>query len=228
MKEDNHTPAPMTKGEREDLQRLVRQREKALKGLAKQRSAELLADFENQMGQQYSFDQDEVWKQAMKIAESEHRKLNERIAERCEALGIPKRFAPSAGFYWNSRGENSVKERRVELRKMAQTQIEAIERKAISQIEMSSVEAQTQLAIAGLTSDAARVFVEALLPIEKLMPALSFAEVAGEAEPPVAEQLVSSNALRQRRFRERQAALRESNGNGVTAALQAPSNGEDD
>ena len=32
--------------------------------------------------------------------------------------------------------------------------------------------------------------------------------VAGEADPPVAEQLVSSNALRQRRFRERQTALK--------------------
>jgi tellurite resistance protein len=58
--------------------------------------------------------------------------------------------------------------------------------------------------------------------IEVLMPALSFAEVAGEADPPVAEQLVSSNALRQRRYRERlkhngdaQQALRDAN---VTAA----------
>jgi hypothetical protein len=35
------------------------------------------------------------------------------------------------------------------------------------------------------------------------MPRLSFKEVAGEADPPVAEQLVSSNALRQRRYRDR-------------------------
>jgi hypothetical protein len=41
------------------------------------------------------------------------------------------------------------------------------------------------------------------------MPRLTFAEVAGEAEPPVAEQLVSPNALRQRRYRERQKALRD-------------------
>jgi hypothetical protein len=49
----------MSKGEREDLQRLVRQREKVMKSAAQQRSAELLADFENQMGQEFSFDQDE-------------------------------------------------------------------------------------------------------------------------------------------------------------------------
>jgi hypothetical protein len=63
--------AIMTRAEREDLQRLVRQREKVLKSAAKQRSAELLADFENQMGQEYSFDQDEIWKQAAEIAERE-------------------------------------------------------------------------------------------------------------------------------------------------------------
>jgi hypothetical protein len=41
----------MLKSEREDLQRLVRQREKVLKSAARQRSVDLLADFENQMGQ---------------------------------------------------------------------------------------------------------------------------------------------------------------------------------
>jgi hypothetical protein len=65
---------PMTKGEREDLQRLVRQREKVLKSPAKQRSAELLAEFENQIGQEYFFDQDEVWQKAMELADREVRK----------------------------------------------------------------------------------------------------------------------------------------------------------
>jgi hypothetical protein len=49
----------------------------------------------------------------------------------------------------------------------------------------------------------AKNFIEKLLAIDTLMPRLSFAEVAGESEPPVAEQFISSNALRQRRFRER-------------------------
>ena len=50
-------------------------------------------------------------------------------------------------------------------------------------------------------------FVAALPTVEALMPALSFAAVAGDAEPLIAEQLVSSNALRQRRYRERRRAL---------------------
>jgi hypothetical protein len=41
------------------------------------------------------------------------------------------------------------------------------------------------------------------------MPALSYQELAGDAEPPVVEQLLTPNALRQRRYRERQKALRD-------------------
>jgi hypothetical protein len=73
---------------------------------------------------------------------------------------------------------------------------------------MSFLDAQTQLAMAGRTSEAARAFVDRLPAIDALMPRLCFAEVAAEAEPPIAEQLVSPNALRQKRYRDRQAALR--------------------
>jgi hypothetical protein len=99
---------------------------------------------------------------------------------------------------------------------MAMTKIEAIESKAITEIELSCLQTQAELALAGLTSEGARGFLERLPGIETLMPRLSFAEVAGEADPPVAEQLISPNALRQRRYRERQAFRR----NGQT--LQSP------
>jgi hypothetical protein len=198
----------MTKSEREDLQRLIRQREKVLKSAAKQRSADVLADFENQMEQRYSFNQDEVWREANKIAEAAIAKAQEQIRARCREIGIPDRFAPTINVHWYSRGENAVAERRVELRKMATTAIAAQERKAITQIELSSLKAQEKLALDGLTSDAARGFVEALPSVDDLMPLLSFAEVAGESKPPIAERLVSSNALRQQRHRERQKALR--------------------
>jgi len=194
----------MTKSEREDLQRLIRQREKVLKSATKQRSAELIADFENQMGQEYRFDQDEVWEQAVKAIEPVVRKAKAQIAARCKELGIPERFAPDVDLTWHHRGYgNALKARREELRRMAQTQVEAIEAKAITEIELSCLKAQEQIALAGLTSDAARQFIDALPSIDVLMPALSFQEIAGEADPPVAEQLISPNALRQRRYRER-------------------------
>ena len=61
----------MTRHEREDLQRLIRQREKVQKSAAKERSAQLLADFENQMGAEYAFDDDAVWAEATKAAARE-------------------------------------------------------------------------------------------------------------------------------------------------------------
>jgi hypothetical protein len=199
----------INKGEREDLQRLIRQRERVLKSAAKQRSAELIADFENQMGSEFSFDDDAVWARAKEEAEAEIGRAKQRIAARCRELGIPDRFAPTLHLTWLHRGyDNALEKRRTELRRMARTKIEAIEQKAITEIEHSCLEAQTQLAVAGLSSENARTFVERLPGIEVLMPRLSFSEVAGEAEPPIAEQLLSSNALRQRRYRERQAALR--------------------
>jgi hypothetical protein len=202
------TDTIMIKGEREDLHRLIRQREKVMKSAAKHRSAELLDDFENQMGQQFSFDQDEVWKQATKVAEREVEKAQRLLAARCRELGIPEHFAPSLDLHWFSRGENAVKGRRQELRKMAETRIEAIERKAITDIELSCLQAQERIAIAGLSSDAAKLFIKQLPDIQTLMPRLSFTEIAGDSEPPAAEQLISPNALRQRRFRERQKQLK--------------------
>jgi hypothetical protein len=199
-------PQQMSKGEREDLQRLIRQREKVLKSAAKQRSAELIADFENQMGQQYSFDQDEVWDEAKKLAHIEVSKAQDRVAARCRELGIPDRFAPSLSLRWHNTGyDNLIDSRKAELRRMAQTHIEAIEAKARVEIEMSCLQAQTDIATAGLTSDAALGFIGRLPTIEVLMPALAFAQIAGEADPPLAEQLVSAmtNAERQRRWRER-------------------------
>jgi hypothetical protein len=223
------TAPQMSKSEHEDLQRLVRQRERVLTSAAKQRSTELAADFENQMGQQYSFDQDEVWTEAVRLAEAEVGKANARIAERCPQLGIPQRFAPFLKNVWFDRDENMLKERRSELRKMAQTRIAAIERKAITEIQVSCLAAQERIALAGLCSEAAREFIDQLPSIEALMPKLAFAQIADEAEPPVAEQLVSPNALRQRRYRERHrnaAVTHESNAEDGSAA-ETPVAGND-
>ena len=204
----------MTKGEREDLQRLVRQRERVLKSAAKQRSKDLLAEFENQMGQEYAFDQDVVWQKAVEVANRDVRRMQKQIAARCKEMGIPERFAPSISLKWHHRGhDNLLADRRRELRIMAESRVEAIEAKAVTEIELSCLAAQEQIAEAGLTSDLAKQFVASLPSVESLMPSLSYAEIAGEADPPVVEQLLSSNALRQQRHRDRQKALR--NG-GVT------------
>jgi hypothetical protein len=219
----------MTKGEREDLQRLLRQREKVQKSAAKLRSSELLADFENAMAAEFSFDDDAIWAEAAKAAQAEVDKAQRRVAARCRELGIPEKFAPSLGLTWRNRGfDNALKERRDELRCVAKSRIDALEKEALVRIEQASVEAQTDLAIAGLTSEAAQDFVTRLPSIESLMPALSYEEIAGEADPPVIEQLLTPNALRQQRFREKQKALRNTETVTPEASRNAPHNAAED
>jgi len=215
----------MTKGERDDLHRLVRQREKVRKSNAKLRSKELLADFENEMAAQYSFDDDSVWEQATKAAEVEVAKAQKRVAARCLELGIPERFAPSLVLSWHHRGyDNLLEKRRIELRRVAATRVEALEQRAVVDIEMASLSHKSDIAVAGLTSEIARTFFESLPTVESLMPALSYEELSGEADPPVVEQLVSPNALRQRKFRQRHQALH----NADVTPKPALSNGTDD
>jgi vacuolar-type H+-ATPase subunit H len=125
------TATTMTRDEREGLQRLVRQRERVLKSAAKQRSRELIADFENQMGQEYAFDQDEVWEQAIKAADAVVAKAQAQVHARCRELKIADRFAPSLSVDWHRRGYgNALESRRKELRRMAETRVEAIEQKS--------------------------------------------------------------------------------------------------
>lgn len=219
--------SPMTKGEREELQRLIRQRERVQKSAARQRSTELLADFENQLASEFSFDDDAVWQQAADVVEGEVAKANKLIAAQCRKLGIPRRFAPSIGTHWHVRGfDNSTKERRAELRRVAQSRIAALEQAAIVNIERDAVNAATEIAANGMTSEAARTFLAQLKPVEELMPALSFEEIAGPADPPVAEQLVSPGALRQRRYRQRHRNARVTSRNANDKADNADNDDE--
>jgi hypothetical protein len=166
------TQQPMTKSEREDLAKLIRNREKVLKAAAAQRSAELLAEFEQQMASVYSYDQDEVWKQAVAAAQHAVKDARQRIVSRCEELGIPPRFAPDISLSWHGRGENAVNERRAELRAVAKTRIAAVEKAACTKIEMSCLDMQTQVLAHGLSSAAAIEFFDNMPKVEVLMPSL--------------------------------------------------------
>lgn len=122
--------APMRRGEREDLAKLIRHRERVLKTAATQRSAELLAEFEQQLASVYSFDRDEVWKAAATAANEMIKEAQSQIDARCAELGIPKNFGPGISCAWYHRGQNAAKERRAELRAVAKARIGA-DRKSV-------------------------------------------------------------------------------------------------
>ena len=167
----------MTRGERTDLGSLIRRRERLLKTAAKQRALELMADFEKKISAIFSYDDDETWKAAYTSAEQAVAEAKVVIAQRCRELGIPPEFAPDIDVAWYRRGENAASQRRTELRRVAKTEIDALEARAKTEIERVSVEQQTALISDGLTSEAAQAFLEQMPSAENLMPVLDMEQI---------------------------------------------------
>ncbi len=170
-------PSTMTRAERTDLGALIRRREKLLKTAAKQRAAELMANFEKQISTIFSYDDDEIWKAAQASAEQAVEEANAVIAQQCHKLGIPPEFAPDISMAWYGRGQNASNQRRTELRRVAKTEIDALEARAKTEIERVSVEQQTALISDGLTSVAAQAFLEQMPTAETLMPVLDMEQI---------------------------------------------------
>ena len=164
------TDDDITKAERADLLKVTRLRAKVAKANAVAYSSKLRADIEEQLSAIFSFDQDETWKAAAAAAEQAVEKARADVAARCMELGIPKRFAPDLAFHWYGRGENASASRRAELRKLGYARIDALIESAKAQIDKVSSEVQTQLLATGLTSEAAKAFLESMPSVESLMP----------------------------------------------------------
>jgi len=167
----------MTKGEREDLIRLIKQRERVAKTAAEQRSAAMLAEFERQVAAVHAFATNEVWRASVESAQKAAQEAMEKIAGESDKLGIPKEFQPRIGFSWLQRGENAYENRRVELRRVAKAEIDALEKVARVQIEQASVQAQTEVIANGLTSAAAIEFLRTMPAIDTMMPALDVSAI---------------------------------------------------
>ena len=172
----------LSNAERERLLKAARLREKVAKSAASARSLELMANFEQQLASNYSFDQDEIWAKAAQAAKAAVEAADGAIAEECERLGIPARFRPSLACQWYGRGENASKERRAELRKVAQTRIAANEKQALTEIQRISSEVQIELLAHGM-SPTALALLEQMPKVDQQMPALQVREVESMLNP---------------------------------------------
>ena len=187
----------MSRRDREDLMKLVRRRKRMAKAAAASRSADLLADFEQQLSAIHSYDQDATWRQLNDESQAFVDEADRRVAERCRELGIPTEFRPRLAVAWYSRGENAVAGRRAELRVAARAKIDALERAARGAIQQQSVDIQTALMAGGLETTAAKAFLESMPTAEALMPPLDARaiEAAIERDPrdePVGERCLPS------------------------------------
>lgn len=167
----------MTKGERDDLVRLIKQRERVAKTAAEQRSAAMLAEFEERISATHKFATNEVWAAAVEAAVEAAKEANARVKAEADHLGIPEEFQPKLEYHWAQRGENEYRERREELRRVAKAEISSIEKLAMTQIETASLQAQTQIIANGLESEAALEFLSSLPAVETMMPALDIIQI---------------------------------------------------
>jgi hypothetical protein len=167
----------ITKAERADLLKLVRARERIAKNATGSRAADLKADFEQQLAATYAPADDPIWDKVHQAAEEVVKQCQDQVEQRCKELGIPQWAAPHMNLSWWSRGENAFKERRAELRKVAYSRIDAIEKAAKAEIEQTSVDIQTKLIATGLESGAAKTFLEQMPSAESLMPRLELGAI---------------------------------------------------
>ena len=167
----------ITDKERAEIRRLIRDREKLAKAMAAERSAELLAGFERQIATNYKWSESDVWTEAVSKAEAAVDRAKHAIASECDRLGIPSAFRPSINVFWSGRGENAVKERRDELRRVAKAEIGRIEEQAKVAIERAHLRVRVKLTEIGLNSPDAKQFLAALPAIEGLMPPLNFEHI---------------------------------------------------
>ena len=156
---------------------LSRQRDRLAKTTVKARAAKLKADLEKQMETYYRFEDDKVWKEAMKEAKETVEAARAVIMRRNEELGIPKRFAPSLHMQWYHGNSYSAEAQKNQLRKTIGIRVDAMLKAANAEIERASLEAQTKLAVHGLTSKQAKDLLASLPQPEQLLPMVTFQEV---------------------------------------------------
>ncbi len=99
----------MSKSDRDNLLRIAKMRERVAKSGLAEAGAQLLADLDKQLDTSYSFDSDEIWKEALRAAEQVVKEAQAKVKERSRALGIPERFAPGIYMGWGRCGEQAAK-----------------------------------------------------------------------------------------------------------------------
>jgi hypothetical protein len=173
----DNSSIPMTKAERDQLVKLARLRAKQAEREAEARQATLLAEVQDLLTAEFDA-HDRLWSDAVTVAEEALDKANAQIRLQCVDLGIPAGEAPQLSMGWRSRGPcYSDRERRAELRKLAETRLVALTKTAKAAIRDKLLDVETELIVGDLQSADAREFLASLPTVEALMPSLSIEDL---------------------------------------------------
>src|SRR4051812_3411258 len=146
--------AKMTKGDREELGRILRKRTTVAKAKVEERGRAIVAEFERQLATIFE-DEDSAWRDLTATANAGVKKLDAMLAQRCDAMGIPREFRPPLTLSWYGRGSTASRKRGEELGRVCQPQVEAQKRPAFARLEEAELAGRILLARDGLASEEA-------------------------------------------------------------------------
>lgn len=176
-KPDAAPPRPLSRQEAHDLGQIIKERTKVLEAHADEQAAHCMADFERKLATIYSYDSDEVWKEATEKALKEVEAAQAKIDERCRKMGIPKDLSPRLQLSWEGRGQMKTAQRRDEMRRVAKREVEAMKAAAVTKIRRQSLDLRTQVVSMGLMTPDAKMFLESLAPVDDMMRAIEFTAI---------------------------------------------------
>jgi hypothetical protein len=196
---------PMTNADRQSLIRIAKGRAKQAEREAEMQEKILIVEVLDLMTAEYAA-RDELWSDAVAIAEEAAAKANTQIQLRCAELGIPPKRAPQLHLNWSARsGEFVNRDRRGELRKLAESKAAAVTKTAKTAIQASALDIEERLVLGGLQTDEAREVIASMPTVADLMPALSLEDLGVTRwQPPedIAAQLTTPMTPAQRRKRQ--------------------------
>jgi hypothetical protein len=172
---------PMSRAERSEFATFTKQYARSLKARGEEHAAVLLEVFEEELAREWG-PKEEQWSEVVEMAQKAVADANARIREYFEERGLSLKRAPELKLYWGARGENSERERREELRKVARAQAEVVKKRAVAEGERIALDIQQQILVGDFSRADARALVFGLPKMEELMPPLQFEQVLAVAQ----------------------------------------------
>ena len=169
----------LTKAERAELRSLIRRRAGVAKKDIDARKAGLLADFEEQLIEEFR-PEDERWAEVTRSCERAVADANKELTEVFNRLGIREDIRPKLGWAWLARPDLEM--RKAALRRAASKRADAMCEQAKLTIDREAVSIEGRLAATALQSAEATEWLASLPQVDQLVAALDIAGVRAELE----------------------------------------------
>ncbi|MBN3758391.1 hypothetical protein G3N95_36160 [Paraburkholderia sp. Tr-20389] len=141
-------------------------------------AAILRARMEESLSQIFHED-DERWAELVEHAKQVGHEADERLKAIAKASGVPMENAPGFHCTFVNRGRYGLKERRDEVRRAGNAEIDGRVKKAKTQLERALAARHTELLAGSLTSDEARAALVKIPTPEQLLPPMDRRDIAG-------------------------------------------------